>query len=455
MSNSGQKRFDFYGGNALAYNSREPEVLLSGPAGTGKSLAWLVKIYTLADYHPGARILIVRKTRESLTESILVTWERDVLGPDHPVLTKSPTLRRVRQSYRFRNRSEVVVGGMDKPDKVLSSEWDLIYVPEATDLDVVDWETLSGRLRAGVVPFTQMAADCNPGSPYSWLYKRQMSGALKMYTSSHRDNPRFFDRQKQDWTADGRAYMDRLERSLTGSRRTRFLEGKWAAAEGVVYAFEPARHVHELGWEAPAAWPRVWSIDWGKRVPTSLGVWAVDPAGRMHLNREVYQAHLRPDVLGRRAIGWVESGIEPRPVAIVCDHDTGNDGYQEAFEKASGLYLELADKADRDKGIQELQARFDLAADGQPRIMFRAEALDHEPDRSLADAGLPTRGIEEIVGYVWDENQLKDEPISYNDHFCDQMRYAHRYVETRLTQKPEKVDYTGSPRRSWQPRGCR
>ena len=93
---SDRRGFSFYGDNAKAYNSREPEVLLAGAAGTGKSLAWLVKILTLCDKYPGARVLIVRKTRESLTESTLVTWERDVLGPQHPVLTKSPTLRRVR-----------------------------------------------------------------------------------------------------------------------------------------------------------------------------------------------------------------------------------------------------------------------------------------------------------------------------------------------------------------------
>lgn len=110
--------------------------------------------------YPGARALVVRKTRESLTETVLVTWERDVLGPDHPILTSRPSLRRVRQSYQFPNASVVVLGGMDKPDKVLSSEWDLVYVPEATELDLVDWETLGGRLRAGAVPYQQIIADC-------------------------------------------------------------------------------------------------------------------------------------------------------------------------------------------------------------------------------------------------------------------------------------------------------
>ena len=163
--------FRLWGGNRAAFNDQtSKELLLSGPAGTGKTLTNLSLILWFCGEYPGARCLIVRKTRESLTESVLVTWERDVLGWDHPVLTTNPTLRRVRQSYRLPRGSNVVVGGMDMPDKVLSSEWDLIYCPEALELELVDWETLGGRLRASAGPFDQIRGDCNPGSPQSWLY---------------------------------------------------------------------------------------------------------------------------------------------------------------------------------------------------------------------------------------------------------------------------------------------
>jgi hypothetical protein len=153
----------------------------------------------------------------------------------------------------------------------------------------------------------------------------------------------------------------------------------------------------------------------------------------MVLTREVYQTHLRPDVLGKRAKRWLEEGLEPYPVEVVCDHDTGNDGYQTLFEQASGLLLKHADKADRDKGIQDTQARFDLDPDdGKPRIWFCENTLDHDPDPVLVDSGLPTCMVEELVGYVWDEEQLKDEPIDHNDHHCDEMRYVVRWVNSNL-----------------------
>lgn len=382
-------------------------------------------MYYVAKTYPGARCLIVRKTRESLTETVLVTWERDVLGFDHPILVSRPVLRRVRQSYSFPNGSEVVVGGIDKPGKILSSEYDIIYVPEATDLTVEDWETLSGRLRSARVPYQQIIADCNPDTPHHWLYKRSQAGVLSRFDTTHQDNPRYWDRDKGEWTELGKQYLARLGR-MTGTRRERFLLGKWVAAEGAVYAFDPAIHQLPADWTPPAAWPRVWGIDWGKSSPTSLGISAVDPDGRLYHYREVYQTHLRADKLGQWARAEVESGREPRPHGAVCDHDPEAKA---DFERESGLALAMADKADRDRGIQAMQARFDVQADGKPRIFFRPGALAHDPDRALVDAGRPTCCVEELVGYVWNPNFLKDEPIAENDHAMDRQRYVVVYAD--------------------------
>ena len=239
--------------------------------------------------------------------------------------------------------------------------------------------------------------------------------------------------------------MKRLS-AATGIRHARKYKGEWVSAEGVVYAYDSALHTWPRAREVPKGWPRVWGIDWGKRVPTSLGVWAVDPEGPIVLTREVYRTHLRADRLGKRAREWISSGREPEPVAVVCDHDTGNDGYQQLFEGASGLSLTLADKADRDKGIQDTQARFDVdPGDGKPRIFFCENCRDHEPDTALVDAGLPTCGVEEVAGYVWDEEQLKDEPIDYNDHFVDQLRYVVRWVNS--TSAPVRRTTARRPRR--------
>ena len=85
--------------------AKGPEVLLSGPAGTGKSRAILEKLHACAEKYPGMRALIVRKTRESLSETGLFTFETKVVPEGHAILTG--ILRNNRQHYHYPNGSGI------------------------------------------------------------------------------------------------------------------------------------------------------------------------------------------------------------------------------------------------------------------------------------------------------------------------------------------------------------
>ncbi len=431
-------RLAFYAANAAAYNSRESEILLAGPAGTGKSYVLLAKCLTLLDKYPGCRGLFCRGTRASLTQSGLVTWEK-ILGPDHPVLTRRPVTRRVRQSYELPNGSELVVAGLDDPGKTLSAEYDFVYIQEATEEGVTldAYETLLRAMRNGKTPFTQIMTDCNPTTPTHWLYRRQADGPLKMYSGTHQDNPAFWDRRANDWTAAGRAYLDNLRR-MTGARRNRFERGVWASAEGLVYdGYDPARNHLPAGWEPPAGWRRVWGIDWGFVQPLVVQFWAIDPDKRMHLYREIYRTKTRVEEVAKECAKLVADGLEPVPEAILADHDPECVATFAAHGKYKGkdgprsLPIRSADKRDRDKGIQLVQGLFDVQADGKPRLFVRPDARRHPPDSGLQADGKPTSTVEELMGYVWEKakpDQAKDEPIAYNDHGMDAMRYVAVYV---------------------------
>jgi PBSX family phage terminase large subunit len=424
-------RFEFRGGCLDGYRSRDPELLLSGPAGTGKTLANLAFCHAVAEKYPQARLLFLRKTRASLTDSALVTYERDVLGPAHPVLRRSAARRENRYSYRYPNGSEVVLGGMDKPDKVLSSEYDLIYVPEATDLTVTDWETLSGRLRSGVVPYQQMRGDCNPTTPTHWLYQRCLKKLCRLVQTTHRDNPRYWDAAAGDWTEKGRQYLDRLGR-MTGNRRVRFLEGRWARAEGVVFdAWDPEVHVVDR-FDPPRSWRRHLSIDWGYTNPACVGLWVEDGDGRLYLFREIYRPGALVSELAEVVKGWFEHD-QPRPALVVGDHSATD---RATFERHSGLRVRLADKrADitgETAGVQDVADRLAAAGDGRPRLFVMRDALVHDPDPTLIDAGKPTCTEQEFDGYVWDPACKKGErPLKQNDHGMDQTRYLCKFLSAR------------------------
>ncbi len=426
------KEFRLRGGNAEAFQwRRSGEYVLAGPGGTGKTVANLLHLLHFGQTYPGARLLILRKTRASLTESALVTWERDILGDGHPIIG-NPINRGNRQNYRFPNTTQLVTGGIDRPDKLLSTEFDLIYVPEANELSLAEWETLGGRLRAGAGPYDLLFGDVNPTTPTHWIYRRAQAGKLKLISTTHKDNPRYWDVDRQEWTEAGLRYLTRL-RTMTGARKKRFLLGEWAAAEGLVYdGYSPSIHDLPDGWEPPSGWERIWCLDFGFSNPLVLGMWAIDGDGRLYLYREYYLTETRVETLAKMVKADCERRGEPAPAAVVCDHDPENAATWDAY---AGLRINatMADKQRRDEGIEEVQGRFDIQGDGRPRIFLGANCLAHVADQKLMDAGKPTRLSEELVSYVWDlknPDRLKDEPLKVGDHHCDALRYLSRWVST-------------------------
>jgi len=219
------------GNNKKIQSLENKEVILFGGAGTGKSVGNLVKIHNLCRTYPNLRVLIVRKTRESLTETGMVTFEK--LLPDDCPLTQG-LKRNFRQHYKYPNGSIIVLGGLDNPIKIMSGDYDLIFVQEAGETEEADWEMLSTRLRNNSLFYQQIIGDCNPGPPDHWIKKREGRGKLTLLETKHEDNPRFYDLNKQDWTNEGKEYLALLEQ-LSGERYWQLRHGKWTQAEGLVY----------------------------------------------------------------------------------------------------------------------------------------------------------------------------------------------------------------------------
>lgn len=414
------------GAAAAVLYDRSPQVLLSGPAGTGKSRAALEKLHLVAEKHAGARLLIVRKTRASCTESCLVTYEEKVLPSNHPALA-SGVQRRTRHGYDYPNGSSLVVGGMDNPAKVLSTEWDLVYVNEATELGEDDWENLASRLRNGVVPYQQLIADCNPSGPSHWLKRKCDAGAVRLLESRHEDNPLFWDLRANDWTERGRSYIATLD-ALTGVRKPRLRHGRWVAAEGVVYdEFDAGVHLVDR-FEVPRGWPRFRSIDFGYTNPFVCQWWALDDDGRMYLYREVYMTGRTVRAHAER-IRALEAEAGEEVESTVADHDAED----RATLAEHGIESQPASK-EVGPGIEAVKERLRPAGDGRPRVLFLRDALV-ERDESLAAAKRPCGTVDEFDCYVWtpsrDGRADREAPVKLHDHGMDALRYACRQADGR------------------------
>lgn len=415
-------------------------MLLDGPAGTGKSLAALYRLHLAALHHPGIRCLIVRKTAVSLGSTTLVTFDEQVAvdALASGVVRWYGGSPREAAAYRYANGSKIVVGGMDKPDKVMSSEYDLVFADEATELTVTDWEKLGTRLRHGKLPWQQQIAACNPAHPTHWMNKRARDGGMRRLVSRHTDNPRFMNADGTP-TEDGAAYFAKLD-ALTGVRRLRLRDGIWAAAEGVIFdGFDEAVHVVDR-FDIPEHWARWWAIDFGYTNPFVCQWWAQDGDGRLYLYREIYMTGRLVEDHARQILSLVtdESGawVEPHPVGIVCDHDAEG---RATLQKHLGLPTTPANKKVIE-GLQATQARFRVPGDGRPRLVILRDSLV-EKDPDLVEAAKPTCTVQEIGGYVWavkPGGALKEEPLKENDHGCDAMRYM-----------VAKVDVGGRPNIRW------
>lgn len=428
-------RYEPVGSARELFACRDPEVLLSGAAGTGKSRACLEKIHAMCLLNPDLRALVLRKTAVSLTSTALVTYReivaREAIVSGEVVFYGGSRVEAA--CFRYSNGATITIGGIDKASRIMSSEYDIAYVQEAIELDEDDWEAISTRLRNGVSSFQQLMADTNPGPPGHWLNQRALRGLTTMVPCRHEDNPRLWDGER--WTGEGAAYITRLE-NLTGVRYQRLRKGLWAAAEGLVYeGFDPSIHLRKPLLMPPPEWTRYLSVDFGFRNPACLQWWTENPDGQLILYREIYRTGQLVEDLAKQALAVMARGdgrnSDRPPHAIICDHDAED---RATLERHMDMGTTAAHKSVSD-GIQAVQARLKVQGNGKPGLVICRNALV-EQDAALADAHKPTCTEAEAVEYVWDPavaraagETAKEAPLKQNDHGMDAMRYMVAHID--------------------------
>ena len=282
------KQYHFRGDNQRVQSLTDPAIILSGPADTGKTLAALCYLNRMAWKYPGMQGAIIRKVYADLPGTALQTFQKKVILTEDGIVPYGGENRP--EKFIYPNGSVIWVGGLDKPGKVLSSERDIIYVNQAEELALQDWETLTTRAttRAGNMPYAQVVGDCNPAAPTHWIKTLAKEKKLTLLVTTHKDNPEIFDAETGELTPGGAARLDPL-RKLSGSRLMRLFHGLWAAPEGAIYAmFEEEKHKIE-SFIPPATWPRIVGIDpYGAFVAAIF--LAFDPgSNQLHAYREYYE----------------------------------------------------------------------------------------------------------------------------------------------------------------------
>lgn len=438
------------------------EVLVSGPAETGKTIAALAFMDKLARTHKRARGAIVRKVRSDMDSTVLDIYKQEFIERRGGIQSGIQTIggENVR-FYRYENGTRIWVAGIDRPGKVLSGALDFVYVNQAEEVTLADWETLSTRTtgRAGrIVPVGILFGDCNPADPNHWILARESEGALLRFESRHEDNPRLFQ-VDGTVTLHGQITLGKLD-NLTGVRKERLRWGKWVRAEGVVYEnYDPAIHILDYNSSAfphdsiPKEWRRIVSLDFGFTNPFACSWYALDGDKRMFRYRQIYrtgrlvedhQRHILYYSMGEHIEAFIaDHDAEDRATLALpraffcrtCNVPILTGAIELAHQKHEVLRGAIVTRPavkEIKRGIQLVTSRLNVADDRRARLYFMRNSLV-ERDETLAAAHKPLCTEDEMLVYMWEKHAdgkpNKEVPHDEDNHGLDETRYAVMYVD--------------------------
>ncbi len=318
----------------------EPEILVRGPRGTGKTITISDFNYRLGLRYGGMKQVWLRADRTDMTETVLAAFEDEVLGIGHPL--RSGAGREGRKGYDLGNGTQILLRGMKGPDATKSMSADLIWPNECNELTETQWEEIdaANRERVGATsfPFQCKIGDFNPMPPSHWtntrcpelpmhLYPRVPVGdeanmgkyftpqmyceiqefnfkpldrgryKAKLIVSTIADNPGYWSIDPWGWKPGGLKYcLDKLAKMGT-NRRARYLEGRPVAVENVVYGeFDREQHVIK-----PFPWPKEWPVwlayDPGYSHPCGVLFWGMAPSQQPYIIDEIWGSGINIDRL--------------------------------------------------------------------------------------------------------------------------------------------------------------
>lgn len=247
---------------------------------------------------------------------------------------------------------------------------------------------------------SKMWFNCNPDSPEHWFYKEW----IKQNDSKNALYLHFT--MNDNFSLDPKV-KERYESLYSGTFYERFILGKWAVTEGIVYSmFDKSKHIG-----IPERLPEgdyFISIDYGTLNPTSMGLWLLADSGHAYRIDEKYYDGRKN---GQRTdeehyAELVRLAGELNIDSIVIDPSAAS--FIECIRRHGKFRVRKADNSVL-TGIRNTSTL--LKAE---RLHFSEKCKDI---------------IREFSLYRWDEKATSDTVIKENDHAMDDMRY---FVQTAM-----------------------
>jgi len=370
-------------------------LLFTGGAGGGKSRLAAEMLHTFLQANKNAMGLMLRKTRQSMTNSTVLFFEREIVHGDRR-MQHFPSKHR----FEYSNGSILAYGGMqdeEQREQVRSigqaGGVDMVWLEEANRFTEADYNEVLARLRGTAGPYNQIILTTNPSAPSHWIHRRLMNDKqAAVYQSFARDN-----------LYNPPTYLTTLG-MLTGMERARLLEGRWAQAEGIVYAeFDDSNITDE---EPDKERPIELAVDDGYVDPRAI-LFIQRTGTRILVFDELYHSrHLGETCVGEVVERCKQNGW-PLP-ELACGSPEAKD-LQQRFRMANIPYRFMAHKV-----VEGIKVVRKLICDGQGV-------------RSLQVHRRCKNFISEFTeGYQYPPEGTKsddEKPIDGSDHCADALRY--------------------------------
>ena len=357
--------------------NKQKEIVVYGGAGSGKS-------YTVAQFliiekllsNRNKRLLVTRKYNPSLR---VTTWKlvHELLDEFEIPYIENKT----EQVLQLPRRNEIYFRGLDDAEKIKSSEFNYIWMEEATEFDYEDYLQLKLRLRRATNSVNQMFLTFNPVA--GWTQKQffeQENDDIAILHTTYLDNP-FLD---SEYTK-----MLELLKDQDEAYYQIYTLGEYAVLKNKIYSN------YQIVSKMPESFDEViYGIDFGYNNPSVvLEIGLKDD--NIYITKELYETRLTNEELIEKLKLFVKN-------------------------KNSEIYADSAEPM----RIEEIsRAGFNV----YPAKKEIKNGIDYIKRKKIYIHESCTNTIKEIQSYKWKEKkdgEILDEPVKFLDHAMDAMRYA-------------------------------
>lgn len=322
---------------------------------------------------------VVRETMPALRATAM----RDFLGILEELEIYDPRFHdKTNNTYRL-NGTLIEFFGLDESQKVRGRKRDVLWCNEANELSYEEFQQLNFRTSGTIF------LDYNPSDVDHWIYDRVLTrNDCELIVSTYKDNP-FLEPHKV-------AEIERLEREDASMWRVYGLGQRGIRRTAIYSRFD---YIDEM----PECEEYIWGLDFGFNNPTALIRCGIRD-GEIYLDERLYKSGLTNAEL----IGKLEEEV-PKGEMIYADA-AEPQRIEEISRNGFLVYPAIKGPDSVRKGIDTLKARLVHITKRSPNL------------------------IRDWKGYSWKmdkDGNILDEPVKFNDHACDAVRYA---VHTHVTQ---------------------